>query len=176
MKKTIATLSLIITLSLGLLGFSQVYAQNKGEELSCPNCPNQMGMMEKPGMMMEQSGMMANKPEMTPEQGKEIHKLRMKLHQEIAPLRIDIETKEMELQELWMDDKPDVEKIVKKIMEIHKLQGQIQEKEIRHEFEIYKTLKPEQQKMFRQNHRMGMGPKAGFGPRMCRMGMGGCCQ
>lgn len=174
MKQTIATLSLITILILGLLGLGQVYAQNKGDESSCPTCPNQMGMMEKPGVSMEQSNMMKNKPEMTPEQEKEMHKMRMKLHKEIAPLRTDLETKEMELQELWMDEKPDVEKIVKKVSEINKIQWQIQEKEIRHQFEIFKTLKPEQQKMFRNRHRMGMGPKGRPGPMMCPMGS--CCQ
>ena len=190
MNKIIATLSILTILGVGLLGLNTAFAQAKGEGHSCPNCPGKKVMMEDPGMMggpggmMEKPGMMGQ-PEFSPEQAKEMHKMRMKLHKEIAPLRTDLETKEMELQELWMDEKPDVEKIVKKVSEINKIQWQIQEKGIRHQFEIYKTLKPEQQKMFRSRHQMGMGPKGGCGammnqmmcPMMNRMGgMGGCCQ
>jgi len=178
MKQTIATLSFLVVLGLTLS--STIYAQGNNEQHSCPNCPERKaimedpGMMGGPGMMTEKPGMMMGKMEFSPEQEKEMHKMRMKLHKEIAPLRIDLEAKEMELQELWMDEKPDVEKIVKKVSEINKIQWQIQEKEIRHQFEIFKTLKPEQQKMFRNRHRMGMGPKGRPGPMMCPMGS--CCQ
>ena len=178
MKSIIAALSILAILGIGLLGFNTIFAQ----EHSCPNCPAKKvmkedpGMMGGPGMMKGNPGMMET-PEFSPEQAKEMHKMRMKLHKEIAPLRTDLETKEMELQELWMDEKPDVEKIVKKVSEINKIHGQIQEKEIRHQFEIYKTLKPEQQKMFRKRHQMRMDQKGRFGPMMCPMGgMGGCCQ
>lgn len=181
MISRITTLSLLLILCLSFVNLSSAQPV-KTEEHSCPNCPEKKAMMENPGMMvgsemmMEKQGMMMGKPEFSPEQEKEIHKLKMKLHKEIAPLRTDFETKEMELQELWMDEKLDIEKIVKKVNEINKIQWQIQEKEIRHQFEIFKILKPEQQKMFRNRHRMGMGPKGRFEPRMCPMGMGGCCQ
>jgi len=175
MKKIIAPLSILTILGIGLLGLNTAFAQVKSEQHSCPNCPEKKMMMENPGMTGG-PGMMTEKPEFSPEQEKEMHKMRMKLHKEIAPLRTDLETKEMELQELWMDEKPDVDKIVKKVSEINKIQWQIQEKEIRHQFEIFKTLKPEQQKMFRNRHRMGMGPKGRFGPRKCPMGSMGSCQ
>ena len=171
----ITTLGLIVLFCAGLL--SSNYAQPaKVEGHSCPDCPSKEGMKEKPEMM-KGPGMMMVEPEMSMEMEKVMHEFRMKLHKEIAPLRTEIEIKAMELEALWMEDKLDVEKIVKKSQEIHKIQGQIQEKEIRHQFEIYKSLKPEQQKMFRNRHRMGMGPKGPFGPRMCHMSsMGGCCE
>jgi len=172
----ITTLGLIVLCGLGFLSLSNAQPA-KVEGHSCPNCPANEEMKGKLEMM-KGSGMMMVEPEMSLEMEKEMHKFRMKLHKEITPLRTEIEIKEMELQALWMEEKLDVEKIVKKSQEIHKIQGQIQEKEIRHQFDIYKTLKPEQQKMFRNRHRMGMGPKGRFGPRMCPMGSmgGGCCQ
>jgi Spy/CpxP family protein refolding chaperone len=188
MKRTIATLGLTIILILGLFGLGQVYAQNKEEGIPCPNCPgNQMmedpPMMGGPGMMMDSMGL-------TMEQQKSMLEKRMQLHKDIAPLKTDLETKEMELQAMWFDEKPDVEKIVKKLSDINKVKWQIQEKEIRNQFEIYKMLKPAQQMMFRRRHMMGMGQggmmmspmmNQPMSPMMCPMmnqmgGMGGCCQ
>lgn len=171
----ITTLGLIVLFCSGLLSLNNAQPA-KMEGHSCPNCPSKEGMKGKMEMM-KGSGKMMNEPEMSMEMEKEMHKFRMKLHKEIAPLRTEIEIKEMELEALWMEDKLDVEKIVKKSQEIHKIQGQIQEKKIRHQFDIYKTLQPEQQKMFRYRHQMGMGPKGPFGPMMCHMGnMSGCCE
>jgi Spy/CpxP family protein refolding chaperone len=190
MKQIIATISCLIVLGLALSG--TVYAQANNEQQSCPNCPEKKATMENPGMiggpgmMMGQPGMMMDTMGLSPEQQKGMLKMQMQLHKEIAPLKIDLETKEMELQELWMDEKPDVEKIVKKVSDINKIKGQIQEKEIRHQFEIFKTLKPAQQKMFRYRHGMGMGQGGKMmspmmNQMMCPMmnpagGMGGCCQ
>lgn len=171
----ITTLGLIVLFCSGLLSLSNAQPA-RVEGHSCPDCPSKQGIKGKPEMM-KGSGMMMGEPEMSMEMEQEMHKFRMKLHKEIAPLKTEIEIKEMELEALWMEEKLDVEKIVKKSQEIHKIQGQIQEKKIRHQLEIYKTLKPEQQKMFRYRHRMGMGPKGPFGPRMCHMSrMGGCCE
>ena len=195
MKHIIATLSCLTVLGLALS--STVYAQANNEQHPCPNCPEKKATMENPGMMggpgmmmekpgmMGQPGMMMDTIGLSPEQQKGMLKMQMQLHKDIAPLKIDLETKQMELQELWMDEKPDVEKIVKKVSEINKIKWQIQEKEIRHQFEIFKTLNPEQQKMFLRRHRMGMGQGGRFGtmmnqmmcPMMNQMGsMGGCCQ
>ncbi|MDH5684845.1 MAG: hypothetical protein OEZ20_10300 [candidate division WOR-3 bacterium] len=162
----IATLGLVILLGLGFLGLRAQPVEVK--EHFCPNCPEKKEMTEKHQMMREPGMMMIE-----PETSLEMHKLKIKLHKEIAPLRNELEIKELELQALWMEEKLDVEKIIKKSQEIHKIQGQIKEKEIRHQFEIYQTLKPEQQKMFRHRHRMGFGMNWGCERRM--EGFGGCC-
>lgn len=192
MKRTIATLGVSVILILGLFGLGQVYAQNKGEGATCPNCQENKAMMEDPGMMggpgmmMGRPGMMMDSTGLSMEQQKGMLEMRMKLHKDIAPLKTDLETKEMELQELWMDEKPDVEKIVKKVSDINKIKWQIQEKEIRNQFEMFKMLKPAQQMMFRRRHMMGMGQGGTMmspmmNQMMCPMmnqmgGMGGCCQ
>jgi Spy/CpxP family protein refolding chaperone len=184
MRSIIAALSILALLGVGLSSLNTAFAQAQCEQQSCPTCPEKKAEMQNPGMMggpgmpAEKPGMMMEKMEFTSEQQKTMHKMKMKLHKEIAPLRTDLETKEMELQELWMAETPDLEQIVKKVSEINKIQWQIQEKQIRHQFDIYKILKPEQQKMFRARHMMGMGPKGQMGPMRCPMGgMGGCqCQ
>ncbi|MEO0113870.1 MAG: periplasmic heavy metal sensor [candidate division WOR-3 bacterium] len=138
------TLALII--SLGFFGITIICAQSVPEPMPCPH---HQKMVEKKE---------AVKLEFTLEQERELHKLKLNFHKESAPLRTEIETKEMELRELWLEEKPDVEKIIKKAQEIHKLQGQLQEKEIRHRFAILKILTPEQRKVFQFRQRCQCGP------------------
>uniref|UniRef100_A0A7C6A950 Periplasmic heavy metal sensor n=1 Tax=candidate division WOR-3 bacterium TaxID=2052148 RepID=A0A7C6A950_UNCW3 len=156
MRTTITALSLMTILSLGLFGLNKVYSQPVSEPVPCPH-HQKMEAKKEIETMQSVHQVRGDEFEISPEQERSMHQLKIKLHKEIAPLRTELEIKEMELEGLWLEDKPDVEKIVKKVQEIHKIRGLIQEKEIRHRFEIYKTLKPEQQKIFRTHRGIGFG-------------------
>ena len=102
-------------------------------------------------------------PDMTPAQLEKMDALRTALLKEMAPLRTDLQLKEIELGALWRADEPDAKKIVAKVKEIGDIREKMEIAQINHRFEMRKLMTPEQRK--------AMG-KMGMGPGMMGRGMG----
>jgi Spy/CpxP family protein refolding chaperone len=94
-------------------------------------------------------------PEMTPEQLEKMDALRTAHVKEMAPLRADLEVKEIELAALWRADEPDAKKIIAKVKEIGDIREKIEVARINHQFDMRRLLTPEQRKAMKK---MGMGP------------------
>ena len=73
-----------------------------------------------------------------------IRALRQSHEKDILPLRTQLFTNRAEMRLLWMETDPDSEKIKAKQKEIHKLQGQLQEKNMDFRFAVSDILTPEQ--------------------------------
>ena len=81
---------------------------------------------------------------LTEEQSEKIRALRQSHEKGILPLRTQLFTNRAEMRLLWMETDPDSEKIKAKQKEIHKLQGQLQEKNMDFRFAVSDILTPEQ--------------------------------
>ena len=81
---------------------------------------------------------------LTEDQSEKIRALRQSHEKDILPLRTQLFTKRAQMRLLWMETDPDSEKIKAKQKELHKLQGQLQEKNMDSRFAISDILTPEQ--------------------------------
>jgi Spy/CpxP family protein refolding chaperone len=81
---------------------------------------------------------------LTPEQMEKIRVLKASYLKEREPLRNQLYTKRMELKLLWMQTKPEAEKIKSKQKEIHDLKWQLIEKRRDHRLAFREVLTPEQ--------------------------------
>jgi Spy/CpxP family protein refolding chaperone len=93
-------------------------------------------------------------PDMTPEQQEKIDALRVAQVKTMAPMRADLQVKEIELAGLWRADEPDAKKIIAKVKEIGDVKEKIEIARINHQFEVRKLLTPEQRKAMKKT---GMG-------------------
>ena len=112
---------------------------------------------------------------LTAEQSEKIRALRETHQKDIIPLQTQLFTKRAELRLLWMQTKPDSEKIKSKQKEIHDLMGQLQEKQTDFRLEFLNILTAEQRtKLLAQNLGRHHGPRGGMGgPPGRDMGQGG---
>ena len=86
--------------------------------------------------------------DLTPEQTEKVRSLSETFHKDIAPLRTQKFQCITELKLLWMQMKPDVEKIKAKEKEIHDLSWQMKEKATDHRLSFHKILTSEQLSKF----------------------------
>jgi Spy/CpxP family protein refolding chaperone len=157
-----------------------VYAQESkpvpptAPEAGCPiNKEVRKEVRMGPGGMGMGMGMMM--PDMPVEVRRKVHEQRMKSFPEVAKLRTDVAYKHMEMRGLWLEDEPNLDKIVAKMKEIAKLELDLKEKQLNNWFEIYKVMPKELRKDFMQRGCPGMGEGMcpGMGSGMGRgMGMG----
>lgn len=111
---------------------------------------------------------------LTEEQSEKTEGLREALKSDIAPLRVELIKKRMELRLLWMQDSPDADKIKAKQREIRDLRGQMEDKFTDFRLAIRNILTPEQRSQL-LSERFGKGrfSRPGRGPRSYdRMGPG----
>jgi Spy/CpxP family protein refolding chaperone len=115
-------------------------------------------------------------PELTAEQQGKMDAARIAAIRETAPLRADLEVKELELGAMWRADKLDANKILGKVREINDLRGRLAVAEANHRIAMAGILTPEQRKAMapmRGMGRMGRGMKGkGMGRGMMQ---GGAC-
>ena len=81
---------------------------------------------------------------LTEEQEGKVKALRDSQRQDITPLRTEMLRKRAELQLLWLEDKPDGEKIKAKQKEMREIRGQIQDKMTDFRLAVHSILTPEQ--------------------------------
>jgi Spy/CpxP family protein refolding chaperone len=139
----------------------------------CPMGGAGMPMMEKsdrPAMpgMGGPMGMMADIPDMTPEQMDKFDVMRVAHMKTVMPIRTDIQVAEIELDALWRAEKLDAKKIVAKVNEIGGLRQKLELAMVNHRIEMHNVLTPDQQKAMRK---MQMGRGRGMMRGMGR-GMG----
>jgi Spy/CpxP family protein refolding chaperone len=102
---------------------------------------------------------------MSAEDLEQMQALRQKFYQDTQELRLNIESKELELRSEFIKENPDVEKLKGVQAELSALQAQLDQKRIEHRLEMRK-INPDAGRGFM----MGHGPKGGRGFR----GGGGC--
>lgn len=99
---------------------------------------------------------------LTTEQVQKMQALREAFWKEIVPLQNELVSKRFELRSLWLQAKPDQDKILAKQKEINALMDNIQEKAIKHRLEMRQILTPEQQAKLGATFGW-CGPGVGFG-------------
>ena len=85
---------------------------------------------------------------LTQEQMEKLQSLRTDFDKEMLTLRNEIQTKALELRQLWLADELDEDTIVAKSMEVSTLQNQLQEEMIHHRLNVAKVLTKEQRTQF----------------------------
>jgi len=85
-----------------------------------------------------------SKLNLTEEQGGKIKALRDSQRQDMVQLRTEILRKRAELQLLWLEEKPDGEKIKAKQKEMREIRGQIQDRMTDFRLALHSILTPEQ--------------------------------
>jgi Spy/CpxP family protein refolding chaperone len=130
--------------------------------------PRMYGMQNRTGA--EHPDLMS---ELTPDIQKQLIDLRIKFVNDNAQLMANIATKRMELQELWLDDSPNADKIAAAVKDLDALQLQLKLARINNQLAILNLLPPDLKKVFLQMHRrFGMG-RGHMGRGMKGQGMGG---
>jgi Spy/CpxP family protein refolding chaperone len=124
----------------------------------CPMGGAGMPMMDKPDQqaMPGMMGMMADIPDMTPEQMDKFDVMRVAHMKTVMPIRTDIQVAEIELDALWRAEKLDAKKIVAKVNEIGGLRQKLELAMVNHRIETHNSLTPDQQKAMRKMQ-MGRG-------------------
>jgi len=112
---------------------------------------------------------------LTAEQSEKIRAARETHQKDMIPIQTKLFTKRAELRLLWMQAKPDPEKIKSKQKEILDLMGQLQEKQTDFRLEFLNILTPEQRtKLLAQGLGRHHGPRGDMGgPPGRDMGQGG---
>jgi Spy/CpxP family protein refolding chaperone len=116
--------------------------------------------------------MMANMPDMTPEQMEKCDAMRVAQMKTVLPIRTDIQVAEIELDALWRADNIDAKKIIAKVNEIGGLRQKLELAMVNHRIDMYNLMTPDQRKAMKK---MGMGPGMkgkGMGRKMRGMGRG----
>ena len=85
-----------------------------------------------------------NSLNLTPQQMDKARALEASYQNEKEPLQSQLYTKRMELKLLWMQTKPEPEKVRRKQREIHDLQWQLRERRTNHRFAFRNILTQEQ--------------------------------
>ena len=130
--------------------------------------PDQPAMPGMGGPM----GMMANMPDVTPEQMEKCDALRVAHLKVVMPIQTDIQVAEIELDALWRADNIDAKKIIAKVTEIGGLRQKLELAMVNHRIDMYNLMTPDQRKAMKK---MGMGPGMkgkGMGRKMRGMGRG----
>ncbi len=82
--------------------------------------------------------------DLTEEQKGKIDAMRESLQKEMAPIRTELIKKRMELNLLWMEDRPEADKIKAKQLEIRDLRGKMEDKLTDFRLSLNSILTPEQ--------------------------------
>ncbi len=158
MKNKVAIFSLILTLLFAFptLGFTQTEKEIK--------IIKKMGPMgdktEISEEMMIDRAPFIEKLKLTEDQEKQFKKLRLELEKKQTDAQAKVRTAHIELKELFAADNLDKSAIEKKIKEIAELRTKLHLNRLDHWFAVNKILKPEQQKIWKENlekkQQMGM--------------------
>lgn len=81
---------------------------------------------------------------LTEEQTGKIDAMRESLQKEMAPIRTELIRKRMELNLLWMEDRPEADKIKAKQLEIRDLKGKMEDRLTDFRLSVNSILTPEQ--------------------------------
>lgn len=179
MKKMILIVFTIVLLATTSLAFAQGWGRGAGMGYG-------PGMGLGPGLGAYHapyapgyfSSVWAANLNLTTEQLQKMQALREAFWKEIAPLQNELVSKRLELRSLWLQPKPDPDKILAKQKEINALTAKVQENVSKHCLEMRQILTPEQQAKLGAafgwfGPSVGFGRKGGFG--MGRgMGYGPC--
>jgi Spy/CpxP family protein refolding chaperone len=84
--------------------------------------------------------------DLTAEQRENMENMRIELQRKIIPIRAQIELKQLDMRSAMKADKPGEAAILKIAREIHDLEFQIKELEIRQKLAFHSLLTPEQRK------------------------------
>ena len=117
-------------------------------------------------------GSLLSELNLTEEQEGKMTALRDSQRKDMAPIRTEMLRKRAELQLLWLEDKPDGEKIKAKQKEMRETKGRIQDKMTDFRLAVHSILTPEQRSRFmasRFNKMRGFGRGMG-GPESHGMG------
>ena len=128
MKEKILVVSVLMMFALSGLALAR-----QSENMDCPK-----------GGDRAMKQMMTCDLNLTPEQTEKVQALKESFHKDIAPLNNRKFQCRTELKLLWMQEKPDVEKIKAKQKELHDLKGQIMEKEMDYRLSFRSILTHEQ--------------------------------
>ncbi len=129
MKKKIIIVSVFM-----MFAFSGLALAQQSGKMGCPRGGGDGAMKQ----------MMTCDLNLTPEQTEKIQALTESFHKDIAPLQNRKFQCRTELKLLWMQEKPDVEKIRAKQKELHDLKWQIMEKVMEHRLSFRSILTQEQ--------------------------------
>jgi Spy/CpxP family protein refolding chaperone len=91
-----------------------------------------------------------DKLNLTEQQKKDLEKIRAEMEKKLIMQRANIQTAEVELEQLYKADSPDKTAIEKKLKEIANLEVQLRMLRIDSWFDINKLLTPEQQKTWKK--------------------------
>jgi Spy/CpxP family protein refolding chaperone len=127
MKKKIIIVSVLM-----MFAFSGLALARNPENMGCPKGDGAM----HPTMISDLN--------LTPEQTEKVQSLTESFHKDIAPLQNRKFQCRTELKLLWMQEKPDVEKIKAKQKELHDIKGQIMEKVMDYRLSFRSILTHEQ--------------------------------
>ncbi len=112
--------------------------------------PFKMGRGQNHWQMMDER--IVSNLDLSPKQVQEIDSLKTSLEKETAPLRITRNRLRTELDLLWMQEKPELDKITDKEKALHELAWQLKEKLIAFRVSFRKVLTPEQLTQFLATH------------------------
>ena len=155
MHKTFSSMGLVVMLMVGAV--SPALAQGPGA-----NSP--------PGAGRGAMGQKAPVSNLTPDQETKIAALRAAAKEKAAPLRGELETKMVEMRQLWAVEKPDRKAITAKQAEMDAIHQKMRAIWTDFGFEVHALLTPAQRAEWAQagpGHGMGMGPgmMGGGGPK-----------
>ncbi len=113
------------------------------------------------------------------DQQKQFDKMQSDMQKKQIDLRSKIQSLHIDIKDIFKDDDPDKGKIESKLNEITKLQTEIRKNHLDFWFGVYKILKPDQRKVWKEHRIMfgdgigqrgGLGMKGEFGHRMYKRG------
>lgn len=122
------------------------------------------------GMRMDMHQEMMKQLNLTEDQQSQIQKLHLNLEKKQAELRAKIQVAQIDMRELMLTDNLDKAAIEKKMDAVADLRGQSRKNMIDHWFAVYNMLKPEQQKIWKQQHAGMIGGGRGQCPNCDMMG------
>jgi Spy/CpxP family protein refolding chaperone len=103
---------------------------------------------------------------LTADQEKQLAKLRLDSQKKMARIQSGIRLLQLDIKELWMNEKPDRAAIEKKMREISDLRHQAKVNQLDRHFAVMGVLTPEQQKIWKESRRGRQGDGE------CRTGTG----
>ena len=113
-------------------------------------------------------GRFIEKLNLTADQQKQFDMIRTDMQKKQIDLRSKIQMLRLDLKDLFNEDSPNKSNIASKMNEISKLQTEAKLNHLDLWFEVNKILKPDQQKIWKENRLM-------MGPGMKPQGLGGMC-
>ena len=153
MKKKVFTIALAALLVVGTISIAFSRGHGRRGRNSGPELGYGQGMVNRTPEELN----------LTKEQLEKLQSLRTDFAKEMLPLRNEIQTKSLELQQLWIADELDEDAIVAKSKEVSDLRNRMQENMIRHRLDVGRILTKEQRTQFSPAGRLGRGFRQGCG-------------